>query len=227
MKLPRDFVQIYALFQEAIKRAKRYFLDGIEPRQIQFFTNVRVEFGDLERCLLMRDKRNGPLIVVRDDRDSPTHIITNKVNNRTAFGRIQVVVNGAVFDPFDGGLQQGGTYNTPEAFYSPAHGVLTSCLVECDVDSEVTAICFKITGREALVYESEIQPDPKPLYALDQDSQIACPDIVFVYLNEEAEKHLYELIKSMSHIYHKSGAVSQCICHSKYSSMRNDNSKDQ
>jgi hypothetical protein len=119
MTLPRDFVQIYALFQEAIKRAKRYFLDGIEPRQIQFFTNVRVEFGDLERCLLMRDKRNGPLFVVRDDRHSSSHIITNKVNNRTAFGRIQVVVNGVVLDPFDGGLQQGGTYryNTAEAFF--------------------------------------------------------------------------------------------------------------
>lgn len=73
--------------------------------------------------------------------------------------------------------------------------------------SDVAGIEYRLDGQDQIVPESEVMPNPRPYYEME-DWQFECPALVFFYLPDK-RSDLYDCVKALSDL--EFGVNTQCI----------------
>ena len=105
-----DIFQIFNMFQDAVNKAKRYFVDEIIEKHKIFRTDVLFKDGTIKNSAIMRGNKG--FYAVHPTSTVPTHVISNKkYPERTSYARINFSINGVGIDPFDPKLPNHHTAN--------------------------------------------------------------------------------------------------------------------
>jgi hypothetical protein len=114
------FLKLHSLFNQAITKAKKYYLE----RDVCFQTNVLRDDGEIMQSLVVRDSKCHYLAMPK----LPTHRIKTGSNPKNAYARIKFKVRSRWYDPVDvatmGGMLDMNAGHHFEVGYEIAKGSL-------------------------------------------------------------------------------------------------------
>ena len=230
--MPLCLSQLYTLMQQALQKARDFFLN--EPvgkgGRLGFRTNVLfkndsrldipVEFrikygqpGQLHECIVTRgvDPRQQGHFAIPVNRDKPTHYLLNPDNGLIIAGRIKFLVGTEWIDPVD--LDNGecpltlvqvvNRQNTNNSTISPV--------------SDCTPFGYELPQWDYIIPSDMPHRHQPPVYPLE-DWQFECPAMVFVYLPNK-RTDIYDCVKMLSDL--EFGISSQCIVQSTVQKQQN------